>query len=71
MKLMHICKEEGTVTIELTCDELGGLHNALLESLEALDSIELPTRMGITVEEVENLLKETGEVYKMACKDYV
>jgi len=71
MKLMYICKGDRKATIELTCDELRGLHNALLESLEALDSIELPTRMGVTVKEVEDLLYETGEVYKVACKDFV
>lgn len=55
---------EGQITIVLSMEEFGILQNALNEALENVAPSEATSRLGGTVEDVENILRTFSELGK-------
>jgi uncharacterized protein YoxC len=61
MKLEH--KMNGYVTISVSVNELETINNALNEVCNALGVDEFQTRMGATLDEARELLREVNQIF--------
>jgi hypothetical protein len=59
------------VTLRMSREEAGVMHQALNESLSGygLDEWDFPTRMGTTREATEVLMKELGDLLRLLSSD--
>jgi hypothetical protein len=57
-------KNDGFATICLSIDELGAINNALNEVCNGLSIDDFENRLGVSIVEARNLLKEVGLVLR-------
>ena len=60
--MKYIQKNDGDLVISLTIDELVTISNALNEICNAFAVPEFQTRIGVSVEEAQGLLKKVGAI---------